>query len=153
MTGLLSLLDSSHIACRSPAQSQKNIFELLAKKITEGHPSLEEQVIAKQLLSREKLGSTGLGNGVAVPHCRIEGLEQPIGFLLTLESAVSYDAPDGLPVDVLFALLVPEESTQLHLDLLAEIATLLSDSQYCKGLRGAITADELLTKAFVSQAA
>ena len=153
MTGLLSLLDSSHIACRSPAQSQKNIFELLAKKIAESHPSLEKQVIAKQLLSREKLGSTGLGNGVAVPHSRIGGLEQPIGFLLTLESAVSYDAPDGLPVDVLFALLVPEESTQLHLDLLAEIATLLSDSQYCKGLRGATTADELLTNAFVSQAA
>ena len=153
MTGLLSLLDSSHVACRSPAQSQKNIFELLAKKIAENHPALEEQMIARQLLSREKLGSTGLGNGVAVPHSRVWGLDEPIVFILTLETAVPYDAPDGAPVDVLFALLVPEESTQQHLDLLAEIATLLSDSLYCKALRGAATSDELLVSAMPSQAA
>ena len=153
MTRLPALLNRSRVACRLPAKSQKNLFEILAQRIAADHPALEEEVIAKQLLAREKLGSTGLGKGIAVPHSRMRGLEEPVGFLLTTQSAVSYDSPDDAPVDILFALLVPEECTQLHLDLLAEIATLLSDPGYCRALRGAATPDELLASAIPSQAA
>lgn len=153
MAGLMNLLDESHVLCRSTAQSQKNIFELVARGIAATHGELDEQFLFKKFLAREKLGSTGLGEGVAVPHSRIEGLKYPIAYLLTLAEPAPYDAPDNQDVDILFALLVPEESTQLHLDLLSEIATMLSDSTYCERLRGATDQGELLALAKHSLAA
>jgi len=153
MAGLMTLLDDSHVLCRSTAQSQKNIFELVARGIAATHEELDEQLLFKKFLAREKLGSTGLGEGVAVPHSRIEGLEYPIGYLLTLAEPAPYDAPDNQGVDILFALLVPEESTQLHLDLLSEIATLLSDNAYCERLRKASDRSELLALATHSRVA
>ena len=88
-----------------------------------------------QLISREKLGSTGLGQGIAIPHCRSGNCAHPLGTLLTLEEPIDFDAPDDLPVDLLFVLLVPEEADQQHLDILANIARLFSQSDFCEKLR------------------
>ena len=86
-------------------------------------------------MSREKLGSTGLGRGVAIPHGRIAALEQPVCAFIRLEDAVEFDATDGQPVDLAFALLVPEESTEEHLQLLSQLAEMFSDEEFRAQLR------------------
>ena len=95
------------------------------------------------LLAREKLGSTALGDGIAIPHCRISGCSEAMGTLLTLEEPIDFDAPDGNPVDILFVLLVPAEAHQEHLTILGGLAQLLSNSDYCQGLRDASSNQEL----------
>ena len=89
------------------------------------------------LIAREKLGSTGLGKGIAIPHCRAANCEEPLGTLVTLADPVDFDAPDDVPVDLLFVLLVPETAHQEHLDILANIARLFSQPEYCQRLRDA----------------
>jgi len=90
---------------------------------------------------------------VAVPHCRVEGLAAPIGCLITLAEGVHFDSPDNNPVDLLFVLLVPPESTQEHLNLLAEIARRFSNPEYCRSLRRAVSDTMLLDTAVNSMAA
>ncbi len=145
MTGLDSLLSPARVMCRVDATSKKRIFELAAQNIAHGDALLTEQQVYSQLLAREKLGSTGLGQGVAIPHCRVDGCDAPMGCLITLETPVDFDAPDGQPVDLLFVLLVPPEATQAHLDLLAELAGRFSGPDYCLGLRQAHSAGALLS--------
>ena len=96
-----------------------------------------------QLTAREKLGSTGLGQGIAIPHCRVEECPQPLGTLLTLEQPIDFDAPDDQPVDLLFALLVPGEANQQHLDILAGLARLFHQPDFCRQLRAAQDATAL----------
>jgi PTS system nitrogen regulatory IIA component len=100
-------------------------------------------LVTDSLFSRERLGSTGLGNGVAVPHGRIKGLKLPLAAVLLLEQAIGFDAPDNHPVDLLVFLLVPEAATQKHLELLSEIAALLSDEARREAMRRSGTADAL----------
>lgn len=145
MTGLDSLLSPARVMYRVAATSKKRIFELAAQNIAHATLSLTEQQVYSQLLAREKLGSTGLGQGVAIPHCRVDGCGTPVGCLITLETPVDFDAPDGQPVDLLFVLLVPHEATQAHLDLLAELAGRFSSPDYCTALRQAQSAVALLT--------
>lgn len=153
MTGLDSLLNPARVMCRVEAASKKRIFELAAQKIAEAEPALVEDEVYTQLLAREKLGTTGLGQGVAVPHCRVDGCEQPLGCLITLASAVDFQSSDKRPVDLLFVLLVPTEATQEHLDLLAEIARRFSSGSYCRALRNAESDDKLLMTAVTEKAA
>lgn len=147
MAKLDSLLSPTRIMCRIDAASKKRIFELAAQHIANADDSLAEDAIYAQLLAREKLGSTGLGEGVAIPHCRVTGCEQPLGCIITLATPVNFESPDNKPVDLLFVLLVPTESTQNHLDILAEIASRFSRAGYCDSLRQAQTDTELLALA------
>lgn len=144
MAGLDALLDPARSMCRIDAASKKRIFELAAARIAESSSLLAEDQIYAQLLAREKLGSTGLGRGVAIPHCRVEGCPEPMGCIITLSSAVSFDAPDDAHVDILFVLLVPAEATQEHLNILAELARRFSDPLFCHALRAARSDTELL---------
>lgn len=144
MAGLDALLDPARSMCRVDAASKKRIFELAAARIAGSSLQLGEDQIYTQLLAREKLGSTGLGRGVAIPHCRVEGCPAPMGCIITLSSAVSYDAPDDVHVDILFVLLVPAEATQEHLNILAELARRFSDPDFCSALRSARSDAELL---------
>lgn len=153
MTGLDELLSPARVMCRAEAASKKRIFELAAQCIASAEASLEENDVYAQLLAREKLGSTGLGEGVAVPHCRVSGVAQPLGCLITLSRAVDFDSPDGRPVDLLFVLLVPPEATQEHLELLAEIARRFSRPEYCQTLRAAEDDNTLLKSAVLERAA
>lgn len=140
---LQALLTPERTACRMPGVSKKRLFENLARIIGEDQVSLSHGEVFSQLNAREKLGSTGLGQGIAIPHCRIENCSQPLGTLLTLEEPIDYDAPDGQPVDIVFALLVPADAHQQHLDTLAGVARLFSQPDFCGQLRAATDPGEL----------
>lgn len=96
---------------------------------------LDAMHIAERLAEREKLGSTGLGQGIALPHARIKGLSQPAAAFVRLSLPIAFDAPDGKPVSDLFVLLVPEKATEVHLQLLAEAAQMFADQNFREGLR------------------
>jgi PTS system nitrogen regulatory IIA component len=100
-------------------------------------------LITDSLFARERLGSTGLGHGVAIPHGRIKGLKAPMAAVLKLAQPIGFDAPDEKPVNLLIFLLVPEAATQKHLEILSEIAELLSDSDTRESLRNAESAEQL----------
>lgn len=135
MVSLSQLLTPERTVCYRAMSSQKRVFEHAAKLVAQQFPALNEDDVFSQLLAREKLGSTGLSAGVALPHCRVEAVESPTGCLMTLEQGVDFDAPDGRPVDLLFFLLVPVEAHQLHLDILAMLARRFSNSAWCQQLR------------------
>ena len=108
------------------AQSKKKALELISEQIDKKIPQLTKKEIFEALINRERLGSTGLGHGIAIPHCRIPGLQAPIALFAKLTKPIDYDAADGQSVDLIVALFVPEESTEEHLQLLAEVANIFS---------------------------
>lgn len=126
-----------------PGGSKKRVLEQIANLVARELPDLDGQDIFESLVAREKLGSTGFGNGIAIPHCRLPGCPAPISALLRLESAVDFDAIDGAPVDLLFVLLVPEAATDEHLELLRQIASMLDRSEVRDQLRHAPSSERL----------
>lgn len=137
MQALNKILTQGRTACRVPAVSKKRLFENIARIISEDQMALAYSDVLDHLIAREKLGSTGLGQGIAIPHCRIANCPHPLGTLVTLQEPIDFDAPDDTPVDLLFVLLVPEEADQQHLDILAAIARLFSQPDFCAQLRAA----------------
>jgi PTS system nitrogen regulatory IIA component len=137
MQALNQILTPGRTVCRARGVSKKRLFETIAKIICEDQPSLPYADVLSHLIAREKLGSTGLGQGIAIPHCRVGSCAHPLGTLITLEDPLAFDAPDDEAVDLLFVLLVPEEAHQQHLDILASIAGLLSQADLCAQLRAA----------------
>ncbi|EMP56003.1 PTS transporter subunit IIA-like nitrogen-regulatory protein PtsN [Marinobacter santoriniensis NKSG1] len=121
--------------CRVPASSKKRVLEFIAEQIHEQDESLNDVQIFNNLIARERLGSTGIGQGIAIPHCRLEGLDRVIGVLLTLEESVEFDAIDNQPVDLVFALIVPKEATSEHLELLSQLAEKFNERSFCNALR------------------
>ncbi len=106
--------------------SRKRVLQALAGMLANPEDKISEQMILNQLLEREKLGSTSLGDSVAVPHCRIPNLPQPCAALLRVVPGIEYDAPDNVPVKLFFALLVPQDAAEEHLQLLANVAKILT---------------------------
>jgi PTS system nitrogen regulatory IIA component len=149
MFQLDQLLSPSLTYCGAPGTSKKKVFETAAGFISEQRPELEAGEVYNNLLARERLGSTALGDGIAIPHCRLSACADAIVSLITLEQAVDFDAIDGQPVDILIVLLVPDEAAQEHLDILAGLANLLSQADFCRALREA-SSDEELYRAAVS---
>ncbi|SIT66976.1 PTS IIA-like nitrogen-regulatory protein PtsN [Ectothiorhodosinus mongolicus] len=141
---LAALLDPERIAHLPEVSSKKRALEMLSDMLSKAMPTPDGEDIFDSLLARERLGSTGLGHGVAIPHGRMAGLEEAAAALITLDTPVDYDAPDGEPVDILFALIVPEESTEEHLQILAQLAKMFSDNQILSNLREASTQEALL---------
>lgn len=121
--------------CKVPGASKKRVLEFIAEQIHQHNSALSEGQIFNNLISRERLGSTGIGQGIAIPHCRLEGLEQVIGVLMTLEETVEFDAIDNQPVDLVFALIVPKEATSEHLELLSQLAEKFNERTFCDRLR------------------
>ena len=121
--------------CKVPASSKKRVLEFIAERIHFQDEILSDTQIFNNLVSRERLGSTGIGEGIAIPHCRLEGLDRVIGVLMTLEEPVDFDAIDNQPVDLVFALIVPKEATSEHLELLSQLAERFNDSTFCARLR------------------
>ncbi|MFI2812645.1 MULTISPECIES: PTS IIA-like nitrogen regulatory protein PtsN [Microbulbifer] len=150
---LEALLSPSLSLCRVAGSSKKKLLLNIAQAIAEQYPHLDADTIFNQMIARERLGSTGIGDGVAIPHCRLPGCQEAIGVLCTTEPAIDFDAADRQPVDLLFALLVPENAEQEHLDTLAEIAALFNDSRVREKLRQADSSDELYALAIDSAAA
>lgn len=115
--------------------SKKKALEELATLLARGVPSIQATDILTSLSAREKLGSTGLGHGVAIPHGRMPSVSQSIGAFMRLKHPLDYDAHDGQPVDLIFGLLVPHSATETHLKHLAAIAEMFSDNGFCQQLR------------------
>lgn len=119
------------------ATSKKRVLEELSSLLATGVPELTAEQVFASLIDRERLGSTGMGHGVAIPHGRMPGCENATGAFVKLDRGVDYDAIDGEPVDLLFALAVPDHFTDEHLDLLAQLARLLGNPELCEKLRSA----------------
>lgn len=126
MNRLASILPSANVMLDVEASSKKRAFEQ-AGVLFENQHAIARAVVTDNLFARERLGSTGLGHGVAIPHGRIKGLKQPHAAVVRLQQPIAFDAPDEEPVALLIFLLVPEVATQRHLEILSEIAEMLSD--------------------------
>ena len=142
MNRLASILPESQVLVGVEATSKKRAFEE-AGLLFENLHGLSRALIADSLFARERLGSTGLGHGVAIPHGRIKGLKAPMAAVLQLAQPIGFDAPDEQPVGLLIFLLVPEAATQKHLEILSEIAELLSDSGLRERIKAAGSVPEL----------
>lgn len=126
-----------------PGGSKKRALEQIANLIGREVPELDTQAVYEALIAREKLGSTGFGNGIAIPHCRLQGCESPVSALLHLDAPIDFDAIDGAPVDLLFVLLVPQAATDAHLELLRQIASMLDRKDVRDKLRSASSNEAL----------
>jgi nitrogen PTS system EIIA component len=123
--------------------SKKRALEVVSRLITSAHANLMETEVFDCLVARERLGSTGIGHGVAIPHGRLNSITRPIAAFTILEKGVDFDAMDGEPVDLICALVVPVESTEEHLQILASLAALFSDGRLRERLRRAASATEV----------
>jgi PTS system nitrogen regulatory IIA component len=117
--------------------SKKRLLEALAELLAADAPGLSPELVFERLLERERLGSTGLGHGVALPHARMQDLDEAIGAFIQLREGVDFDAVDDQPVDLAFAMLVPESASEVHLQLLSQLAAMFDDSGLRSQLRRA----------------
>lgn len=138
-----SLLTPGRTLCGAKADSKRHALEILARTIAEDIPELDAADLLRRLLARERLGSTGIGHGIAIPHCRTDHTKGAIGALITLAAPINFDAMDSQPVDILFAMLVPEDAHQEHLQNLAALASAFNSEQFRQSLRNATSDDEL----------
>jgi nitrogen PTS system EIIA component len=137
------LLSQQRISLRLAAPTKENLFEQIGALLRQGEETLDMQQAADALRARERLGSTGIGAGVALPHGRVKGLTAALGAFCTLQRALDYDAIDQKPVTMVFALLVPEQANEEHLKILAELAGLFSNKAWRERLLQARTPEEL----------
>ncbi|WP_213879164.1 PTS IIA-like nitrogen regulatory protein PtsN [Pseudomonas sp. dw_358] len=143
MIRLENILTPGRSLVNVPGDSKRHVLEQIAQLIGREVPELDKDKVFEALLAREKLGSTGFGNGIAIPHCRLTGCMSPISALLHLAHPVDFDAIDGAPVDLLFLLLVPEAATDAHLELLRQIASMLDRKDVRDSLRSASSNEAL----------
>src|SRR5262247_2621408 len=142
MSLVAKLLPVANVLPDLAASSKKRLFEQLGLLFEKQH-GIARAAVFESLFAREKLGSTGLGQGVAIPHGRIKGLKDALGALVRLKQAIPFDAPDGQPVSLIFVLLVPDRATDAHLQILSELAQMFSDRTFRERLLAAPTAAEL----------
>jgi nitrogen PTS system EIIA component len=136
MNRLAAILPATQVLAGVDATSKKRAFEE-AGLLFENLHSLSRALVTDSLFARERLGSTGLGHGVAIPHGRIKGLKAPMAAMFSLAHPIGFDAPDEQSVSLLIFLLVPEAATQKHLEILSEIAEMLSDATLRERLKAA----------------
>jgi PTS system nitrogen regulatory IIA component len=138
------LLSQEKIHCGVHSSSKKRLLELISKDLARNSENLSQREIFESLCARERLGSTGLGNGVAIPHGRVKGTQNVEVSFTRLKKPLPFDAIDGEPVDLLFALAVPETCGEDHLKLLSQVAELFSDPELLHELRAAESSGKLL---------
>ncbi|MFI0546723.1 MAG: PTS sugar transporter subunit IIA [Brachymonas sp.] len=126
MNRLAAILPVSNMILDAEITSKKRAFEELGLLFENQH-GLARVAVTDSLFARERLGSTGLGHGVAIPHGRIKGLKEPQAALLRLRSPIGFDAPDGEPVSLIISLLIPQNNAQQHLEILSDIAQILGN--------------------------
>ena len=149
------LLQIEAILSDIKASGKKQILQELSQRASE-LTQIEEGLIFSTLLEREKLGTTGIGQGVAIPHGKVSQLEHPYGFFAKLIDPVDFDAIDDEPVDLIFLLLAPENASAEHLKILAKVSRLLRDQKLCSKLRGSVGRDaiySILTESLSTYAA
>ena len=132
---ILDILLPDCVLPNMDCHSKKDALDTLAKTIANSDNSISQTEIFDCLIARERLGSTGLGNGIAIPHGRLKNGKKTIAAFIKLDAAIDYDAIDKVPVDLLFALIVPEDSTDEHLQTLAAVAEMFSNEKTIRKLR------------------
>lgn len=137
------ILTPARIDLAMRAASKKRALEILSELIGRD-TSLNSTVVFQSLIDRERIGSTGIGESIALPHGRLKGLEKPVGAFTILEQQIDFDAIDQKPVNMIFALLVPEEATDEHLQLLAQLAKIFSNKEAKEKLLGASSPEAAL---------
>lgn len=137
-------LSTDHIKLLHQSGSRKKVLEDLSAMLARQDEALDRETIFNKLVEREQLGSTAMGGAIAIPHCRMKPLEQPVVAVLRVTGGVEYDAPDKLAVKLFFALIVPEEATQQHLNLLAGLAGVLNNADFAGSLLSASDEKEIL---------
>jgi len=137
MSQIAELLPAGNILLDLDAGSKARLFDAIGALFETNH-GLSRRTVIDSLLAREKLGSTGLGQGIAIPHGRIRGLAQARGAFVRLNAPIPFDAPDGKPVALVFVLLVPEKATEQHLQLLSELAQMFSEARFRESLAAAV---------------
>jgi len=142
MSLVAKILTPSHVSLDLQASSKKRLFEQ-AGLLFENRDGIARSLVFDSLFARERLGSTGLGQGVAIPHGRIKGLKEALGAFVRLAQPVAFDAPDGNPVSLIFVLLVPATATEKHLQILSELAQMFSDRALRDAMSGAADAAAL----------
>ena len=140
MSLIAKLLPPQNVVLDLDVSSKKRVFEHVGLLFENNHNVSRSQVF-DSLFAREKLGSTGLGQGIAIPHGRIKGLKEAVGAMIRMREPIVFDAPDGQPVSLIFVLLVPERATDLHLQILSELAQMFSDNAFRDQLLHAASAD------------
>lgn len=133
MNRIAQLLPARNVVLDLAVTSKKRVFEQAAL-LFENEQGIERAKVFDSLFARERLGSTGLGQQVAIPHGRIKGLRDTVAAVIRVSTPIAFDAPDGLPVNLLVFLLVPEHATEEHLEILSELAELLSDTHIREAL-------------------
>jgi PTS system nitrogen regulatory IIA component len=123
--------------------SKKKLLEFIANTVTEQR-GLAQSKLFNSLLDRERLGSTGLGHGFAVPHARLSDLRETIGCFVKLAKPINFDAPDSQPVDLIFCIIIPEHATDEHLRILASLAKIFSQSSIRDAMRTAHTVNDVI---------
>lgn len=137
------ILHADCTLCAVQGTSKKRILELISQIANQHLIDIDQATILASLMCREKMGSTGIGNGIALPHGRLKDLDKVVAVVVTCVPAIAYDAIDNAPVDVFFAILVPEDQSQQHLQTLSTIARKLNDKDTLKKMRNASTDQEL----------
>ena len=137
MIDFRSILSPGRTRISFPASSKKRVLEQAAEVIATSSSELTSRALFDQLMARERLGSTGLGEGVALPHCRLDGARSIIGAFLHLEGAIDFDSNDDEPVDLIFVLVVPSEAEGAHLEVLRSVAAVFGDPASRTQLRAA----------------
>ena len=132
---LSDLIPFENIVINAAGKSKKRILEDLSLFLSSRVNAIDSERLYQGLLARERLGSTSIGEGVAIPHCRMPGCEKITAAFFQLANPVDFDSTDNILVDLVFALIVPEEQNNAHLDALSSIAALLQDKKICEILR------------------
>ncbi len=138
------LIVAPRIGCRLEVSSKKRLLESLGELLSSALPALTPESVFEHLVERERLGSTGLGHGIALPHARVPAVTESIGAFVQLSAGIDYDAIDEVPVDLAFALVVPESANETHLKLLSHLAAMFSDAVLRARLREAGSPEEIL---------
>lgn len=140
---IASILPPNCILFNQRYTSKKRILEAVTSHLCDQYSFLDSNNVFSALIARERLGSTGIGLGIAMPHCRISDCDKALGLLVTLNQAVDFDAIDNKPVDIVFVLIVPDGKEQDHLKTLATIAEVFSREEIQKAMRGAESSEAL----------
>jgi nitrogen PTS system EIIA component len=140
---IVDILYLSSIAYDITVTSKEELMKLAGSLLAKNIPDIDENVISGCLLNREKLGNTGIGDGVAIPHGKLSGITMPVGCFIKLATPINFDASDGTPVDLCFGLLMPEENITRYLEILSTLTDKFSNTAFCDKLRQAKSKDEL----------
>jgi PTS system nitrogen regulatory IIA component len=138
-----SLLSPDCVLFQHQCASKKRLLETIASHLCDHNTNLDPSNVFSALIARERLGSTGLGKGIAIPHCRIAACTQTVGVLVTLATPIDFSAIDNKPVDIIFVLVVPEDGHKDHLKTLATLAETLSDKACLQRIRESKDSQEL----------